>query len=79
MGKTGSIEWVQIKGRKGQTRLVPKRDAAAKRPGPAQRYDSSGRIRRQIKRSEKAILGSKTISRRPVKPTESAESTESTE
>ncbi|MDI6888252.1 MAG: DUF5350 domain-containing protein [Methanocellales archaeon] len=74
MGKTGSIEWVQIKGRKGQTRLVPKRDATAKRPGPAQRYDSSGRIRRQLRRSEKAILGSKVISRRPVKPTEPAES-----
>ncbi|UZE92588.1 MAG: DUF5350 domain-containing protein [Methanosarcinales archaeon] len=74
MGKTGSIEWVQIKGRKGQTRLVPKRDAAAKRPGPAQRYDSSGRIRRQIKRSEKAILGSKAKpARRPVESTESTE------
>jgi len=74
MGKTGSIEWVQIKGRKGQTRLVAKRDAAAKRPGPAQRYDSSGHTRRQIKRSEKAILGSKAKpSRRPAESTESAE------
>ncbi|MDI6903671.1 MAG: DUF5350 domain-containing protein [Methanocellales archaeon] len=59
MGKTGSIEWVQVKGRKGQTRLVKRSDARIKRPGPAQRYISSGRVRRKIKRSARAIAKSK--------------------
>lgn len=59
MGKTGSVEWVLIKGRKGQTRLVPKKDMTYKRPGPTQRYDSKGRIRNRIKRSSKSIIGFK--------------------
>lgn len=59
VGKTGSVEWVQIKGRKGQTRLVPKKDMVYKRPGPAQRYDSKGRTRNRIKRSPKSIIGFK--------------------
>lgn len=60
MGKTGSVEWVQIKGRKGQTRLVPKRDMEHKRPGPAQRYDSKGSLRSRIKRAPKSIIGIKS-------------------
>lgn len=60
MGKTGSVEWVQIKGRKGQTRLVPKKDMEYKRSGPAQRYDSKGNIRTWIKRSPKSIIGMKS-------------------
>lgn len=55
MGKTGSIEWVKIKGRKGKVRLVEHNKAKHKRPGPAQRYLSSGARRRRIKRSEKAV------------------------
>ncbi len=58
MGKTGSVEWVKVKGRKGQTRLVPRKNANTKKPGPAQRYNSSGRMRRKLKRSEKAIAKS---------------------
>lgn len=56
MGKTGSVEWVKLRGRKGQIRLVPRKNANTKRPGPAQRYDPSGNIRRKIKRSAKAIV-----------------------
>ncbi len=56
MGKTGSVEWVKVKGRKGQIRLVPRKNANTKRPGPAQRYDSSGSMRRKLKRSAKAIV-----------------------
>lgn len=59
MGKTGSVEWIQIKGRKGKIRLIPKSGAATKRPGPGQRYDSTGHVRRKIARSEKAVLGPK--------------------
>ncbi|MEA1908934.1 MAG: DUF5350 domain-containing protein [Euryarchaeota archaeon] len=55
MGKTGSIEWVKIKGRKGQVRLVEHSKVKHKRPGPAQRYLSSGARRRRIKRSEKVV------------------------
>ncbi|MEA1905395.1 MAG: DUF5350 domain-containing protein [Euryarchaeota archaeon] len=55
MGKTGSTEWVKIKGRKGQVRLVEHSKVKHKRPGPAQRYLSSGARRRRIKRSEKAV------------------------
>lgn len=56
MGKTGSVEWVKVKGRKGQIRLVPRKNANKKRPGPAQRYDPSGTIRRKIRRSGNAIV-----------------------
>ena len=55
MGKTGSIEWSRIKGRKGKVRLVEKRNLTHNRPGPAQRYSSSGAKRRRFKRSSKAI------------------------
>ena len=58
MGKTGSVEWVKVKGRKGQIRLVPRSDANTKRPGPAQRYDSSGKVRRKLKRSANALAKS---------------------
>ena len=34
MGKTGSVEWVQIRGRKGQMRLVPGGESTASKPGP---------------------------------------------
>lgn len=59
LGKTGSVEWIQVKGRRGRIRLVPKSDAAAKRPGPGQRYNSTGHVRRKIARSEKAVIGPK--------------------
>jgi len=60
MGKTGSIEWVQIRGRKGQMRLVPRGDSQAGKPGPAQRYDAKGFLRRIIRRSKKNVLGVKS-------------------
>jgi len=55
MGKTGSVEWTRIKGRKGQIRQVPNAEAAHKNPGPLQKYTSSGARRRKIARSAKAI------------------------
>jgi hypothetical protein len=54
MGKTGSVEWVKIKGRKGQVRQVAKAETVYKKPGPAQRYAASGSRIRKIKRSAKA-------------------------
>jgi hypothetical protein len=54
MGKTGSIEWVKIKGRKGQVRQVSKAETTYKKPGPMQRYDASGSRIKKIKRSAKA-------------------------
>jgi hypothetical protein len=54
MGKTGSVEWVKIKGRKGQTRLVAKAETAHKKPGPMQKYTTSGSRRKKMTRSAKA-------------------------
>ncbi len=56
MGKTGSIEWVKIKGRKGRTIKVEKKAAAKAHSGPMQRYTSAGAKRRFMKRSAKAIV-----------------------
>lgn len=38
MGKTGSINWHQVKGNQGQIRLVPQKSGEAKKPGPNQRF-----------------------------------------
>jgi hypothetical protein len=54
MGKTGSVEWVKIKGRKGQVRQVAKAETIYKKPGPMQKYTASGSRIRKIKRSAKA-------------------------
>ncbi len=54
MGKTGSIEWVKIKSRKGQVRQVPKAEVPYKKPGPMQKYTSAGARVRKIRRSQKA-------------------------
>ena len=54
MGKTGSIEWVKIKGRKGQVRQVAKAETVYKKPGPMQKYSSTGARIKKIKRSAKA-------------------------
>lgn len=56
MGKTGSIEWVKIKVRKGRVIKVPKSNAQKAHPGPAQRFTSSGHKRRFIRRSPKALV-----------------------
>ncbi len=55
MGKTGSIDWVKVKGRKGRVIKVQKSQAQKAHPGPAQRF-SSGHKRRFIRRSAKALV-----------------------
>ncbi|MCD4703964.1 MAG: DUF5350 domain-containing protein [Methanosarcinaceae archaeon] len=55
MGKTGSIEWVRVKGRKGRVIKVKKSAAGKSHSGPAQRYMSSGAKRRFMRRPQKAI------------------------
>ena len=57
MGKTGTTQWVKIKGRKGQTRLVAPKYQNYKKPGPNQKYTSDGKRRRRIARSPKSIVG----------------------
>jgi hypothetical protein len=54
MGKTGSVEWVKIKGRKGQVRQVARSEVIYKKPGPMQRYSSTGSRIKRIRRSQKA-------------------------
>ena len=56
MGKTGSIEWVKIKGRKGRTIKMEKSKAHKAHSGPMQRFTSAGTKRRYIKRSPKALV-----------------------
>ncbi|RQD85138.1 MAG: hypothetical protein D5R96_00270 [Methanocalculus sp. MSAO_Arc2] len=46
MGKTGSVNWHQIKGNQGQIRLVPQKSGEAKKPGPNQRYKKYSAIRK---------------------------------
>ncbi|MDD3042996.1 MAG: DUF5350 domain-containing protein [Methanosarcinaceae archaeon] len=56
MGKTGSIEWIKAKGRKGRVMKIEKSKAHKAHPGPAQRFTSSGHKRRFMKRSPKALV-----------------------
>ncbi len=56
MGKTGTTKWGRIKGRKGNVILVPESELTHKKPGPMQRYTSSGAKRRKIARSPKAVV-----------------------
>lgn len=46
MGKTGTTQWVQVKGVKGQIRLVPKSEAELKRPGPNQRFKAGASLKK---------------------------------
>ncbi|MDD1724188.1 MAG: DUF5350 domain-containing protein [Methanospirillum sp.] len=46
MGKTGTTEWMQVKGSKGQIRLVPRKESQAKKPGPNQRFKAQTTIKR---------------------------------
>jgi hypothetical protein len=46
MGKTGTTIWAQVKGVKGQIRLVPKREAELKTPGPNQRFKAGANVKK---------------------------------
>ncbi len=46
MGKTGTTEWNQVKGSKGQIRLVPRKEAANKKPGPNQRFKAQSTLKK---------------------------------
>src|SRR5271157_227305 len=46
MGKTGTTLWSQVKGVKGQIRLVPKKEGERKSPGPNQRFRSSVNLKK---------------------------------
>ncbi|OPX69165.1 MAG: hypothetical protein A4E37_00726 [Methanoregulaceae archaeon PtaB.Bin056] len=46
MGKTGSVQWTQVKGVKGQIRLVPKSEGELKKPGPNQRFKAGASLRK---------------------------------
>jgi hypothetical protein len=46
MGKTGTVAWVQVKGAKGQIRLVPRKESEHKKPGPNQRFKRSAAIKK---------------------------------
>lgn len=46
MGKTGITQWVQVKGVKGQIRLVPKSEGELKRAGPNQRFRAGATVKK---------------------------------
>jgi len=46
MGKTGTTVWAQVKGVKGQIRLVPKSEGNLKTPGPNQRFKAGVNIKK---------------------------------
>jgi len=46
MGKTGTVAWVQVKGTKGQIRLVPRKESDHKKPGPNQRFKRAAAIKK---------------------------------
>jgi Family of unknown function (DUF5350) len=45
MGKTGTTIWAQVKGVKGQIRLVPKKEGEHKTPGPNQRFKAGANVK----------------------------------
>ena len=45
MGKTGTTIWAQVKGVKGQIRLVPEKEGDHKTPGPNQRFKAGASIK----------------------------------
>ncbi len=46
MGKTGSVQWTQVKGVKGQIRLVPRAEGELKKPGPNQRFKAGASVKK---------------------------------
>ncbi|HQD26678.1 MULTISPECIES: DUF5350 domain-containing protein [Methanoculleus] len=50
MGKTGSVLWAQVKGVKGQIRLVPASEGEVKKPGPNQRFKPAADIYKRTSR-----------------------------
>ncbi|MFW5639392.1 MAG: DUF5350 domain-containing protein [Methanoculleus sp.] len=57
MGKTGSTQWAQVKGAKGQIRLVPARKGEVKKPGPNQRFKPAADVNRLMKREGQDFRG----------------------
>jgi len=56
MGKTGTTAWAQVKGVKGQIRLVPKKEGEGKTPGPNQRFKAGANVK-QIDQMNEAMAG----------------------
>jgi len=52
MGKTGTTIWAQVKGVKGQIRLVPKKEGEHKTPGPNQRFKAGASVKQVDKMAE---------------------------
>jgi hypothetical protein len=57
MGKTGTTIWAQVKGVKGQIRLVPKREAELKTPGPNQRFKAGATTKKLDQANESQYGG----------------------
>src|SRR5512133_3330888 len=63
MGKTGTTLWAQVKGVKGQIRLVPKKEGEGKTPGPNQRFKAGANVK-QVDQMAEAMGGQRGGGRR---------------
>ncbi|HWQ68083.1 MAG TPA: DUF5350 domain-containing protein [Methanospirillum sp.] len=54
MGKTGTTEWNQVRGCKGQIRLVPRKDSQVKKPGPNQRFKAQSTLKKLERNANRA-------------------------
>jgi hypothetical protein len=57
MGKTGTTIWAQVKGVKGQIRLVPKKESELKTPGPNQRFKAGATTKKLDQANESQYGG----------------------
>lgn len=57
MGKTGTTEWMQVRGSKGQIRLVPKKESECKKPGPNQRFKAQASIKKSERNASRGRDG----------------------
>jgi hypothetical protein len=57
MGKTGTTIWAQVKGAKGQIRLVPKKESELKTPGPNQRFKAGATTKKLDQANESQYGG----------------------
>ena len=67
MGKTGTTLWAQVKGVKGQIRLVPKKEGEAKTPGPNQRFKAGANVK-QIDQAAEAAGGRGGVAGQSARP-----------
>ena len=57
MGKTGTSAWSQVKNVSGQIRLVRRKEAEYKKPGPNQRFKSGSSLKKAMQKTQEEQRG----------------------